>query len=205
MLCVRNPLPKMSTPSSRSGASARPRRTSSVGHEPRHRHLEHGHVGVGIHRHERDVGPVIEAALRIVGARDAPLPAGARAPGPRARGRPVTGTASGSTARGTRRSRRRAAPAAWRPASSVAPPSAPRPSGCSSASASPSPTRRARPSTRRRRAAPALRAPRRSRASARSPAFPWHPVWVVMVFPPAASTPPPRTATLARRHAPAAA
>ena len=41
------------------------------GVEAGHRDLEHGHVGGGIHRHERHIGPVVESALGVVGAVDA--------------------------------------------------------------------------------------------------------------------------------------
>ena len=117
MLCDKKPLPRTSTPSSRSGANALPSSKSSPGVEAGHRHLEHGHVDIRVHRHERHVRPVIQSALGVVGAGDVFRREGAH--GPARRGRAHPGTSSGSTARGTRRSRRRAAPCESHRASSV--------------------------------------------------------------------------------------
>ncbi len=143
------------------GSERSAQREELSGIEPRHRHLQHGDTGVGVHGHERNISPVIEAAARVVGDRDVPAPqefADARRELGRAGCRR---TACGSSARGSRKNRRRAGPAALPRASSAAAPSGPTPSRYSWVSASPGPSARAPPSRERRREATGRRAPRR--------------------------------------------
>ena len=81
------PLPTMSTPSSRSGASRRPTVEQVLRVEVGHRHLEDRDVGLGIHRDQRHPRPVVEAAGRpladrlVAGHQRSTLAASSGAPG----------------------------------------------------------------------------------------------------------------------------
>ena len=115
-LWVVKPEPTISTPSSRSGASLRPISNSSRGSRRRHRDLQHRDVGLGEHLHQRHVGAVVQAAVRVlVDRRCRARGSSAAHVGGQLAARRARRTSPGSSARGSPRSRRPAAPASVAP------------------------------------------------------------------------------------------